>query len=82
MLAGLAFKWQWRKRRKAQGKSYDKPNLVMGINVQICWEKFCRYWDVEMRLAPMEEGSYTLNAEKARVLCDENTCAPHEIQVT
>lgn len=73
MLAGMAFKWEWRKRRQAKGLSADKPNMVMGINVQICWEKFCRYWDIEMRLAPMEEGSYTLNGDKMAKLCDENT---------
>lgn len=73
MLAGLALKWQWRKRRQAKGLPTDKPNLVMGINVQICWEKFCRYWDIEMRLAPMEKDSYTLTPEKMRTLCDENT---------
>lgn len=73
MLAGMAFKWKWRERMRAKGKSTDKPNLVMGINVQICWEKFARYWDVEMRLAPMEEGSYTLTADKMAALCDDNT---------
>ena len=73
MLAGMAFKWQWRERMRAKGKPTNKPNLVMGINVQICWEKFARYWDIEMRLAPMEENSYTLTAEKMRQLCDENT---------
>ena len=49
MLAGLALKWRWRQRRQAAGLSADKPNLVMGINVQVVWEKFCRYWDVEPR---------------------------------
>ena len=73
MLAGLTFKWRWRERMQQQKKSTEKPNLVMGINVQICWEKFCRYWDIEMRLAPMEENSYVLTAEKMRELCDENT---------
>lgn len=73
MMAGMAFKWQWRDRMRKLGKSCDKPNLVMGINVQICWEKFARYWDIEMRLAPMEEGSYTLTADKMAALCDENT---------
>ena len=49
MLAGLALKWRWRQRRQAAGLSADKPNMVMGINVQVVWEKFCRYWDVEPR---------------------------------
>ena len=50
-----------------------QPNLVAGINVQVCWEKFCRYWDVEPRLVPMEGDRYTLGAAEAAALCDENT---------
>jgi len=46
---------------------------VMGINVQVCWEKFCNYWDVEMRLVPMEGNRFHLSAEEAVKLCDENT---------
>jgi len=46
MLAGLALKWQWRKRMKTQNKASDQPNMIMGSNVQVVWEKFCRYWDV------------------------------------
>ena len=73
MLAGLALKWRWRKRRSEARKSTDKPNLVMGANVQVCWEKFCRYWDVEPRRVPMEAGRYHLGAEEAIEQCDENT---------
>jgi glutamate decarboxylase len=73
MLAGLALKWRWRQRREAAGLPTDRPNLVMGINVQVVWEKFCRYWDVEPRYAPIEEGRLQLNAEEALRLCDENT---------
>ena len=54
MLAGMALKWRWRDRQRAAGKATDTPNLVTGANVQVCWEKFCRYWDVEARMAPME----------------------------
>ena len=50
MLAGMALKWRWRDRMRAQGKSVEQPNMVMGANVQVCWEKFARYWDVEARL--------------------------------
>ena len=49
MLGGLALKWRWRERMKAAGKSTDRPNLVTGVNVQVCWEKFCRNWEVEPR---------------------------------
>jgi glutamate decarboxylase len=73
MLGGMALKWRWRDRMRAAGKPTDKPNMVMGINVQVCWEKFCRYWDVEMRLVPMEGNRFTLNAEEAVKRCDENT---------
>ena len=73
MLAGLALKWRWRDRMRAQGKAADRPNLVTGINVQVCWEKFARYWDVEMRLVPMEGDRYHLDAAEAVKLCDENT---------
>ena len=73
MLGGLALKRLWQHRRKAEGKSTEKPNLVMGINVQVCWEKFANYWDVEMRLVPMEGDRFHLSAEEAVKLCDENT---------
>ena len=73
MLGGLALKRRWQQRRKAEGKPADRPNLVMGINVQICWEKFANYWDVEMRLVPMEGDRFNLSADEAVKLCDENT---------
>ncbi|MBV8734802.1 MAG: glutamate decarboxylase [Solirubrobacterales bacterium] len=73
MLGGLALKWRWRERMKVGGKPTDRPNLVTGVNVQVCWEKFCRYWDVEPRLVPMEGDRYHLSAEGAAALCDENT---------
>jgi glutamate decarboxylase len=73
MLGGLALKRRWQKRRAAAGEPTDKPNLVMGINVQVCWEKFANYWDVEMRLVPMEGDRYHLSPEEAVARCDENT---------
>jgi glutamate decarboxylase len=73
MLGGLALKRRWQLRRKAAGLPADRPNIVMGINVQICWEKFANYWDVEMRLVPMEGGRFILSPEEAVALCDENT---------
>jgi glutamate decarboxylase len=73
MLAGMALKWRWRDRRRAAGADTSRPNLVMGINVQVCWEKFCRYWDVEPRYVPMEPGRYHLTPDEAAARCDENT---------
>jgi len=73
MLGGMALKWKWRQRMEAQGKKADKPNLVLGIDVQICWEKFCRYWEIEPRYIPMEKGRYGINAEEVLKRVDENT---------
>ena len=73
MLGGLALKRRWQQKRRAAGKPADKPNIVMGINVQVCWEKFANYWDVEMRLVPMEGDRLHLSAEEAVKRCDENT---------
>jgi glutamate decarboxylase len=71
MLAGMALKRRWAKRTGAGPER--KPNLVMGANVQVCWEKFCRYWDVEPRFVPMEGERYHLDAPSAVAQCDENT---------
>jgi len=73
MLAGLAMKWRWRARRAASGETADRPNMVLGANVQVVWEKFCRYWDVEPRYVPMEVGRYVISADEAISRCDENT---------
>ena len=73
MRCGLALKWRWRERVRAAGKPTDRPNLVTGANVQVCWEKFMRYWDVEPRLVPMEGERYHLSAAEAIARCDENT---------
>src|ERR687890_557866 len=73
MLGGLALKRRWQQARRAAGESTDRPNMVMGINVQICWEKFCNYFEVEPRYVPMEGNRFHLNGEEAAKLCDENT---------
>ena len=72
MLGGMAMKWRWRAKRKAQGKPTDKPNFVCGP-VQVCWHKFARYWDVEIREIPMEPGRLFMDAERMLAAVDENT---------
>ncbi len=71
MLGGLAMKLRWRSGRT--DSEAERPNLVMGINVQVCWEKFCRYWDVEPRVVPMQDDRLHLGVDEAVALCDENT---------
>ncbi|KAB2974016.1 glutamate decarboxylase [Streptomyces sp. SS1-1] len=74
MLAGLALKRRWTSRNADRYPSPDaRPNLVMGVNVQVCWEKFCNFWEVEARLVPMEGERFHLDPQAAAELCDENT---------
>ncbi|PRY20479.1 glutamate decarboxylase [Aliiruegeria haliotis] len=72
MLGGLALKFAWRNRREAQGKPVDKPNMICGP-VQICWHKFARYFDVELREIPMENGRLLMSPEEVLKRVDENT---------
>ncbi|MBK1648719.1 glutamate decarboxylase [Rhabdochromatium marinum] len=73
MLAGMALKWRWRERRRAQGKDTHRPNLILGANVQVVWEKFCRYWDVEPRYIPIQKGRYVITPEEVIERTDERT---------
>nr|GMD21797.1 glutamate decarboxylase-like [Ipomoea batatas] len=73
MLAGLAFKRQWQNKRRAQGKPCDKPNIVTGANVQVCWEKFANYFEVELKEVKLREGYYVMDPVKAVEMVDENT---------
>ena len=72
MLGALAMKRRWQKKQQQKGKSCDRPNLITGP-VQICWHKFCRYWDVELREIPFAPGRYTSTPEEVLKRCDENT---------
>src|SRR5271166_1970944 len=77
MLGGLALKWRWRRRMRAAGKDPERnsvrPNLVMGTNTQVCWHKFCRYWDVDAREVTLEDAEVVTDPERAAAACDENT---------
>src|SRR5271167_1278536 len=77
MLGGLALKWRWRRRMRAAGKDPERagvrPNLVLGTNTQVCWHKFCRYWDVEAREVALEGAEVVTDPERAAAACDENT---------
>ena len=75
MLAMLAHRQSWRDRRAAAGEPADRPNLVIGADVHTCWEKFTRYFDVEARVVPMTEDSFTLSAADVEANVDANTIA-------
>ena len=73
MLGALSLKWKWRQRRQAAGKPVDQPNLVFGGDVHVVWEKFCRYFDVEPRIVPLQPDKYTIGPEDVEPHIDENT---------
>lgn len=73
MLGGVAAWLRWRQRRKAAGKPFDKPNLVMSAGFQVVWEKFCQLWQIEMRTVPLTLDHITLDPKQALEMCDENT---------
>ena len=73
MLGALSLKWKWRARREAAGKPTDRPNLVFGGDVHVVWEKFCRYFDVEPRIIPLQPHKFTIGPEDVEPHLDENT---------
>ena len=42
--------------------------LVRGGDVHVVWEKFCRYFDVEPRIIPLDENKYTIGPDDVAVL--------------
>ena len=73
MLGAMSLKWKWRERRQEAGLSTTNPNLVFGGDVHVVWEKFCRYFDVEPRIVPLQPGKYTIGPEDVEPHLDENT---------
>lgn len=75
MLGLLAHKFSWRNRREAAGLPADKPNVVFGAETHIVWDKFARYFDVELRKIPMRPDHYVLHPDDVAERIDENTIA-------
>jgi glutamate decarboxylase len=73
MLGALSLKWKWRGRQEKAGKDTSRPNLVFGGDVHVVWEKFCRYFDVEPRIIPLQPDKYTIGPEDVEPHIDENT---------
>jgi glutamate decarboxylase len=73
MLAVLAMKKRWQNNRRAQGKEFSKPNIVMSTGVQLCWEKASKYFDLDEKLVPCTETRYVIDPIQAVDLVDENT---------
>lgn len=78
MLGGLALLFSWKHHAEAVGMDVNdlnkhRPNLVITSGYQVVWEKFCTYWNVEMRQVPMHEGCLEMDTEKVMDYVDENT---------
>jgi len=73
MLGGLALKRRWQESRRAEGKNTEKPNIVMSSAVQVCWEKFCNYFEVEPRYIPISLEHKVLDGHELEKYVDENT---------
>ena len=75
MLAGMAMKFRWRNQAKKLGLDIQaaSPNLVISSGYQVCWEKFCVYWDIEMRTVPMDEKHMSMDMDKVMDYVDEYT---------
>jgi glutamate decarboxylase len=75
MLGGLALKRRWQQRRRSLDKASQRPNIVFGRNVQVVWEKFANYFEVEPRFVPLEGDTLHLTPERLVPYLDENTIA-------
>ena len=73
MLGALSLKWKWKARREKAGLDTLRPNLVFGGDVHVVWEKFCRYFDVEPRIIPLQPDKFTIGPEDVEPHIDENT---------
>jgi len=76
MLGGLAMLFRWKKLADAAGVdrfTKRRPNLVISSAYQVCWEKFCRYWDIEMRTVPIDLDHLSLNMDTVMDYVDEYT---------
>ena len=75
MLGGMAMKFSWRNRVKKLGLDINAkmPNLVISSGYQVCWEKFCKYWDIELRTVPMDNTHHSLNMATVMNYVDKYT---------
>jgi glutamate decarboxylase len=73
MLGGLALKRRWQGARRAGGRSTARPNIVFSSAVQVVWEKFANYFEVEPRYVEVTPERPWLTPEGVLSQVDENT---------
>ena len=81
MLGLLAHKWNWRKLNKANPNrsAKDQPYLIFGTDVHTCWDKFARYFDVNVKFVYMEPGKYRVTAEDVEAILERRIADDPEV---
>lgn len=78
MLGGLALLMNWKHRAENIGFDikdlhHHQPNLVIMSGYQVVWEKFCTYWNVELRQVPIDQDHMSMDMDRVMDYVDENT---------
>lgn len=81
MLAVLAMKKRWQNKRKAEGKDWHNPNMIMSSAVQVVWEKAMKYFEVEEKYVYCTRTRYVVDPKETVDLIDENTVCSHPLQL-
>jgi glutamate decarboxylase len=71
MLALLAHKWNWKKRRNPRRSGKDRPYLIIGTHTHACFAKFARYFDVEVKWICLEPGQYAITAAQVQSVLEK-----------
>lgn len=74
LLAGLNYKFVWKKWAQNNGVSVEKPEIIFGSNVQVCWMKFAKYFDVTPVIIPVGPDLKINIAEVANHLSNKTIC--------
>lgn len=74
MLAGLSLKFLWRERAKSAGLDLNRrPNIIITSGYQLCWERFSKFFDVELIEVPLSKNNLSLNVNEAMKKIDDYT---------
>lgn len=72
LLAGLNYKFKWKKWSK--DRNLGNPQIIIGTNVQVCWEKFAKYFEVTPVKVPIDQNNKININEVAKRLNDRTIC--------
>lgn len=70
LLAGLNYKFKWYEIN--QNRQCATPEIILGSNVQVCWYKFARYFQVKPIIIPTDSNS-RINVDLVKQNLNNNT---------